>query len=223
MLAIRLLTNNKVMKFLEIAKTIKLIVSVITLTVMMISFSSCSSNDFEYQKNIQESFVEAKNIDYLSVDKLAEIVLSSDTMNFQFVDLRTPHQYLNGHILNAISKPFKSLYGDECETFCNTEKVFLLYGNDASQAGLAFTYLKKLGVENIIAVGGGYDFINDNIIENFGIHTGTYNDEIAKYDFAQIVAETSGGSVGGSDNSSAPPPVIPVQRKNDGGNVGGCE
>jgi rhodanese-related sulfurtransferase len=183
--------------------------------------ASCS-NDYKYQLSVNETFDTIKNIKPLPLNELVKIISTADTNNYQFVDIRTPHEYVNGHILNAINVPFKSLDEKNCKTFCDNKKVYLLYGKDASEALLANSYLLQLGIKNTYSV-GSYDFIKKNILDEFAIHSANYNDEDAKYDYARIIAEISGGSNTNTETTTAPPPVVPVQRNNSEGNVGGCE
>ena len=202
----------------------KNILLIVGFVAVMLAFSSCTKYNFKFQKSVEESVESMQNAELLSLDKLIEVVVTVDTNNYQFVDIRNPHEFSNGHILNAVSYPLKNLYAEKCEVFCDNEKIFLIYGENVSQARLAYSYLKQIGVDNIYAVGGGYDFIVENIIKNFGVRSNSYDDEIAKYDYAKVIAQTSGSVVIGSDaGSNDAPPVTIVKRKKKDGNVGGCE
>ncbi len=192
-----------------------------TFVAVIILFLASCSNDYKYQISVNQTLDTAQNVQLLPLNEVVEIITTADTNNYVFVDIRTPHDYANGHLFNAINLPFKNLYGDNCKTFCQN-KTFLIYGKDASQSLLAYTYLLQLGIKNIYAI-GSYDFIKKNIIDEFSIHSDNYFDEDAKYDYAKVLAETAGGTTTNSESSTAPPPVVPVQRNTGGGNVGGCE
>ncbi|MEA3451175.1 MAG: rhodanese-like domain-containing protein [Bacteroidota bacterium] len=202
-------------------KKILLILSFVSL---IIAFSGCTKYNFKFQKSVDDSFESAKKVELLPLDKLVEVVIIADTNNYQFVDIRTPYQYSNGYILNALSLPIKSLYAENCEVFCNNDKIFLIYGENSTQARLAYSYLSQLGIKNIYALGGGYDYIEENIIKQFGVRSNSYDNEIAKYDYAKIIAQTSGSSAINSNSSSGAAPPIPIiKRKKKDGGVGGCE
>jgi len=202
-------------------KKINYINSIIVIALVLV-MSSCTKNNYKYQKTVEESLEIVNKIDLLPVTKLAEILITEDTVNYQFVDIRTPHEYANGHLQNAISLPFKSLNKELEDVFCNNNRKLLVYGENASQARLACLYLKQIGIENVTPVGGGYEFIYKNIINSFAIHKGTYDDEIAKYDYKKVIEETPGvGDV--STSPTAPPPTTIVVPQKKTGSVGGCE
>ncbi len=193
------------------------------LVIFTATFSSCTKYNFKYQKSVAKSYKDMKIIKLFPLNKLVEVVVTADTNIYQFVDIRNPHQYVNGHILNAKSLPLKSMYGKNISIFCNNKKIFLLYGNDASEARLAYSYLEELGIKNIYPLGGGYNFIEKNIIKQFGVRSNTYDDEIARYDYAKVIAQTSGSSVSNSNASTSAPPMPVIKRKKTATNVGGCE
>jgi len=193
------------------------------LFVLAVIFAGCGGNKYDYQMSVEDTFAQGKQMDLLPVEKLAAIILSQDTLNYQFVDVRNPHRFQDGHVDGAINLPLKGLYNHNLDAFCEADKVFLVYGEDASQARMAVSYLRQLGFDNVIAVGGGYGFIRKNIIENYTVHSATYDDEVAKYDYAKIVATTAGASVDQSQTAApAPAAVVPVKRKKTE-SVGGCE
>lgn len=203
-------------------KKIKNTLLIVIFVTVIISLSACSKYNFKYQKSVKDSFTEMKNVELFSIDKLIDVIITSDTITYQFVDIRIPHKFVNGHILNAVNVPLKSMNKNNCKVFCQKDKIFLIYGETPSQARIAYSYLTEMGFKNIYVVGGGYDFIENNIIEKFGFRSSVYDDEIARYDFAKVIAETSGSTVSNANTSSAPPPVVVVKKKK-AGNVGGCE
>ena len=191
--------------------------------VILLSLTGCTKYNYKYQQSVEETYQDMKNAEFFPLTQLAQIVVERDTDNYQFVDVRNPHEFANGHLYKAISLPLKDLYGKKLTAFCDNSKTFLIYGRDASEAMQAYLYLKQLGINNIKPVGGGYDFIYDKIIRSFGIHTGTYDDEIAKYDYAEVIAQTAGVSAGTGGSSTPPPTPVVVPQKKTEGSVGGCE
>lgn len=197
----------------------------IGLAIFILGFSSCSNNKKEFKYSIPETFEFAQNIKYFNIENLVDIIFSEDTTNYVFVDVREPHDYINGHILNAINFPLKSLNKDKVEIFCQNDLTYLIYGYDGSQAALVYSYLTQLGIKNIALLGGGYDFIYNNIINSYNIKSATYDDETAKYNFAEVIAEIKGSNASDSSTNSAaaPPPVINVQNTNNTQSSGGCD
>ena len=187
---------------------------------LLIFVSACSSGDFKYKKSIYDTFEAGKNIPIISADKLAEIVLGEDTLNYQFVDIRNPHEFNISHVTNAINIPFDVLQGDNCKIFCEKDKTFLIYGNNTSEARIAASFLNQMGINNIMAVGGGHSFIQENIINQFGIYSDLYDDEIALYDYKKVISETPKGNAGSSPTGDLS--FVPVARKSEVA-AGGCE
>ena len=187
---------------------------------LILFLSSCSNGEYKYQKSVDDTFEVGKNISVISVDKLAEIIYGEDTVNFQFIDIRTPHDFNISHVTKAINIPISVLQGDNCETFCDNDKTFLIYGYEATDARLATSYLNQMGINNVLAVGGGYDFIENNILNQFGIYSNSYDDEIALYDYKTVIAETPKGNA--STSNAGPVSFVPVARKTEGA-TGGCE
>jgi len=195
----------------------------IGLVTLIFGMASCSNDKNEFKYSVSEAHEFAQNVNYLSIDKVVDIILSNDTINYLFVDIRDPHDYINGHIMNAINLPLKNLHGNNIDVFCENNIIYLIYGDDGSQAALVYTYLRQLGVDNVLPIGGGYNYIYNNVISSFNIKSATYDDEIAKYNYAETVLETSGlNSTDGENSSSAPPiPIVNVQNNSVSG--GGCE
>ncbi|MBN2664114.1 MAG: rhodanese-like domain-containing protein [Bacteroidales bacterium] len=191
----------------------------------ILGFSSCSNDKKEFKYSVPEAFEFAQNVKYLDIETVVDIILSYDTINYIFVDVREPHDYINGHIMNAINLPLKSLSGNNTKIFCQNDLIYLIYGYDGSQAAMVYTYLMQLGIKNVAPLGGGYDYIYNNIISSFNIKSATYDDEIAKYNFAKIVSETSGlgkADANGNSSSAPPPTIINVQQTDNVQSSGGC-
>lgn len=195
------------------------------LLALIIGFTSCSDDKKDFQFDVPEAFEFAQNVEYVKLEKLVDIILSHDTVNYIFVDVREPHDYIKGHIVDAINLPLKSLHGENIKTFCEQNVIYLIYGYDGSQAALVYTHLRQLGIKNVAPLGGGYGYIYNNIINSFNVKSATYDDEDAKYNYAKIIAETSGLNVpdSSSNSASAPPPVINVQNTDNNQSSGGCD
>lgn len=167
---------------------------------------TCSDNSKkEYALSIDET-LEAylHKQDILSVEKLANILLCKHENVYQLIDLRTPPEYIKSHIDGAINIPAKNILDMEYYELLNQdEKINVLYCRDQSQAINIYMILKQLGFENIKVALGGYDYINEYILAQYGIKSGDYSDEKPKYDFLRLVV-----AVDQPVNDSIIPPVV---------------
>ena len=160
----------------------------------------------------------------ISPQLLGDIYYSDkSTSNYQFVDLRTPKVFENGHIEGAINIPFRTMTRNHnCTVFLNQNIVNIIYGESTEQVIFAGFFLQQIGVKNYFIALGNYDFINDNIIEHYNVHSAAYNPEIAQYDYAKIVKETAGAQNYSSSVKSKKPKVA-IKRRKKAAAGGGCD
>jgi rhodanese-related sulfurtransferase len=133
------------------------------------------------------------NNDILSPEKLSNIILcKKDTELYQFIDLRTPHDYIENHVKDAINIPAKDILDEKYINILNQDKkINILYCKSNCNAITSYLMLKQLNFKNIKVALGGFEFVNNYIIEVYGIKTGVYNDEKPRFDFLRLVAGTN--------------------------------
>ena len=157
------------------------------LAFIMISCSDSSKK--EYALTIDETLdAYIHKEDILSIEKLANILLCKHENVYQMIDLRTPPEFQKSHVKGAINIPAKNVLDMEYYDILNQDEfINVLYCRDKNQAINIYLILKQLGFKNIIVALGGYDYINEFIIAQYGIHSGDYNDEKPKYDYLRMV------------------------------------
>ncbi len=130
--------------------------------------------------------------DILSPEKLSNIILcKKDTHLYQFIDLRTPHDFIANHVKGAINIPAKDILDEKnIEILNQDEKINILYCKNTCDAINSYLILKQLNYKNNKIALGGFEFINDYIVDNYGIRTGVYYDEKPRFDFLRLVAGT---------------------------------
>ena len=184
----------------------KILIFIITVFLL----SSCAKdNSKKYVLNPQETLKAYINKeDILSSNKIANIILcKKDTSTFQFIDLRTPHEFAINHYPGAINVPYKDILDEKYLNILNQdEKINVLYGSDIYESIDAFIMLKQLNYKNNRLSLGGFEFINNYIVNSYGIKTGIYDDEKPKYDFIRLVVGTEGPKF----DSISKPKVIDV-------------
>lgn len=169
----------------------KLFKNIVWLSVLLLIVSACTKEPRKKYKLTSQEALEAyiSKEDILSIEKVANILLCKHEHHYQMIDLRTPPEFIKGHIENAISIPAKNVLDMEYFHILNQdEKINVLYCRGKNQAVNIYMVLKQLGFKNIKVALGGYDYINDFIVQKYGIKSGDYNDEKPKYDFMKLVA-----------------------------------
>ncbi|MCK5775370.1 MAG: rhodanese-like domain-containing protein [Bacteroidales bacterium] len=182
----------------------KILKNILLASVLLLMLSACNTNTKkEYKISAQETLdAYLLGEDILTVEKVANILLCKHEHHYQMIDLRTPPEFIKGHIDGAISIPAKNVLDMEYfDTFNQGEKINVLYCRGKNQAVNIYLILKQLGFKNIKVALGGYDYINDFIIEKYGINSGDYYGEKPKYDFIRLV---SGIDQPKKDSISAP-------------------
>lgn len=175
----------------------------ILLLVSIVLFSCTSENRKKYAISTEdalEAYISKKDI--LSVEKVANILLCKQDHIYRMIDLRTPHEFAQGHIQDAINIPAKNVLDmDYYNLFNQDEKINVLYCRGKNQAINIYMILNQLGFKNIKVALGGYDYLNEYVVEQYGVKSGDYDDEKPKYDFLRLIAEVD---IPKRDSISAP-------------------
>lgn len=193
----------------------------------VLALSSCNNSKRSFLLTPKEAALKASSeANVISPQLLADIYYSEGlTANYQFVDLRTPKIFENGHIKGAINIPFKSMTkNNNCKIFLDPDKINIIYGETSEQTIFAGFLLQQLGLKNYYIVLGNYDYIKDNIIDHYNVYSAPYNPEIAQYDYAEIVSETAGAqNYSNTDSNTPSKAAAPIKRKTKTAAGGGCD
>jgi rhodanese-related sulfurtransferase len=142
---------------------------------------------------------------------------------YQFIDLRNSPDFQLGHLPNAINIPVKHIFDKEYEAILNPgDKINVLYAADHAAACGPWMILRQLGYNNNLIMLGSYDYVKNNIIEDFAPMSGNFRDEKPKFDFAKIISETSGGKVSSGTETNNPGIIPAVKKKKEPKSGGGC-
>lgn len=157
--------------------------------------------------------------------KMAKIVARKN-QHYQLIDLRSPYDFLIGHIDDAINIPLNSILEDEnfatIKKISESGKTMIFYGNDQSQANGPWLLMTQLGIKNIKVLAGGYEYF---ILRNDSAYIAVdsvYFAEKAKYNYAKVIQEISGDNNVSFTVEKQPQKVIPKRRKKKGVAAGGC-
>ncbi len=160
----------------------------------------------------------------LSEEEFADIVLLKDTANYQFIDVRSAHEFIGSHLPDAINIPLskKFLCDANMKQLNQDKKILVLFGKNSSQSVATFLLLKQLGFKNMKVALGGCHYSKGYLMNNFGMRTGAYNGETARYDYSKVVAETSGAGAAVASSSSASKPKRKAVKRKKKAVSGGC-
>ena len=159
--------------------------------------SSCNTKEGITQKGVNQT-CEAS---ILEKDDLVNLLYAKDLKGIQFIDIRTPHKYAVGHLPNAINMPMKNFFSKEEFEKINKDDVLILYGDDTSTPQMMALMAGHFTNSKFYIAGGGFDFINNKILNGYGIHSELYNDELPIVDFKNAVEEIKKRAGGGSSTA----------------------
>jgi len=197
----------------------------IILLLSILALTSCTNKQGKtFVLSPKEAAKANSQTNVISPQLLGDIYYSQgNTSEYQFIDLRTPQVFENGHVANAINIPFRAMNKNKsCRFFLNQDVINIIYGESPEQVIFAGFFLQQIGVKNYFIVLGNYDFIRDNIIDHYNVYSAPYNPEIAQYDYARIVAETAGDRNYASSPKSLKPAAT-FKRKKKSAAGGGCD
>ena len=194
--------------------------------IILIALISINQPEHPYELSQEEALKMALSSDKMEViPEEIQFLRTDDSVNVYFVDLRSPGEYIKGHIEEAVNIPRNSIIGEEnLEFFRNLDSAdtAILYGTDQLQASGPWMILRQLGISNIKMLKGGYNYYATHSLDVSDMpETPSYMIEAPQYDYAQIVEETPGiGDV--TVETEGPEQVIPVRKKKTQRVAGGC-
>lgn len=186
----------------------KIINKILILSIAIFMVSCGVDDSKKYVISTEDALTAYLNKDDIySSEKIANILLCKKSDTYQLVDIRTPHEFAINHLSGAINVPSKDILDEEYYNIINQdEKINVLYSSEGYQAIDTYMILKQLNFKNIKVALGGFGFINDYIVDSYGIKTGVYDDEKPRYDFIRLVA----GADKPKNDSISRPDVITV-------------
>jgi len=172
-----------------------LIILALFAIIVFLAFNFVNTPKYKFAKVHSKEMEECTDASYtFTPDEVAKVILNKDK-NTILVDVRSKHDFVNGHITNAkhINKT-TVLNKENYKFFSNLKKEkkkVIFYGKDVVEANIPFMILKQMGVENIGISCEGYDFFNDNDIHHIASAKSSYpNNETPVTNFANYISIT---------------------------------
>ncbi|MCF8374535.1 MAG: rhodanese-like domain-containing protein [Bacteroidales bacterium] len=198
------------------------LIGVAFLFVIIVGFVTTKEPEHKYALSVADMHKAVINHKETLTPEEAVKIMYSNNPAYRFVDLRNPQDFINGHIDGAVNIPLQNILSEEYQSLWeDTAITNILYANSHDKACGPWMLMKQLGHNNNRILLGGYNFFKNNVMDNFTLRSNNYQDEVAKYDYAKIVQETSGGqNVSSQATSKKAPPV--ARKKKKGAAQGGC-
>jgi rhodanese-related sulfurtransferase len=197
------------------------IIGVIFILLIIIGFATMERPKHLYRMSTEQMLEKALKYDYiLRFDKFIDIYYNHDSL-YQFIDLRSAHDYQIAHLSGAINIPLAKVLDDEYKDILNQDKKIniLYYSNQCGACG-PWMILSQIGYKNNYVLAGGYDFVQEYIIKNYAPMLGNYSAEKAKYNYKELISNTAGGAGASSSEVVAPTPIIKKKAVEE--EEGGC-
>ena len=192
------------------------------ITLILVAFLliiSCKNNSEISSNEIKKSC----NANSITKEQLANILYSKDLTGVQFIDIRTPHDYTISHLPNAINIPMKNFFNKKYFKKINKNDVLIVYGADATSPRLMALMSDHFNKGNFYIALGGYTYIRHNIIDNYAIYSGMYDDEKPLVDFQKTIDEIKSKAGVKSDKiikkTTSSKPIVKRKKKEV---TGGC-
>ncbi|NOZ62880.1 MAG: rhodanese-like domain-containing protein [Calditrichaeota bacterium] len=113
--------------------------------------------------------------------------------DFLLIDVRSPEEFAQGHIKNAINIPLPELIKPETIDELDTDKLIILYSNGISHAIQAWVVLHAADISDVVVLEGGLNYWNKYILNPKPPGQYASNDEILIYKSKAAIAGALGG------------------------------
>lgn len=146
-------------------------------------------------------------------DELADWLINKDP-SIQLIDVRSPEEYEQFSLGNAINIPISDILSDKWVDYLDQGiKINILYSNGSTQSHEAWMILRQLGYENNYVLQGGLNYWVETILNPETPKTTEPDDEIAKYDFRKGASQYFGGAAVSTKSSSSTATKKPVIKR----------
>ena len=117
------------------------------LLILLLLLSSCSSSD--------------DNLGYEQISMEDAKVIMDEEKGYIILDVRTPDEFAEKHIPNAINIPNETIGTEEIAELPDKEQKILVYCRSGNRSKQAAEKLVKLGYANVVEIGGINDWTGE--------------------------------------------------------------
>jgi len=170
-----------------------------------------------YKLTNQEMAMQLENPEmWLMPVDINEIAQKGDLENYLFVDLRSPEAFRKGTLPMAVNLPFEHLLDKQSLKMFDTRKTILLFADKESVSASAGLLLKSQGYDNLRMAANDFDFLKNQVWEQYRPAAAFSRQEKARYDYNRFFRQAPKKATETSSKMPAGPQeeVVKVQ--------GGC-
>ena len=120
---------------------------IILILLIILLLSACSPND--------------GNLGYEQISMEEAKVIIEEEKGYIILDVRTPDEFTEKHIPNAINIPNESIGTEEIAELPDKEQKILVYCRSGNRSKQASEKLVKLGYTNVVEIGGINDWTGE--------------------------------------------------------------
>jgi len=196
--------------------------AVLFFAIIAMAFALMPAPEKKFKLSQEETLsIITSKLQVIHPEKIKEILETND-QSYQFIDLRTAQEFNLYHLPGAINIHIHDILNNENEALLNPkDKMNILYGATVEDACPAWLILEQLNYKNNSIMLGGFKLVKSNVIDKYAPDEVWFKNEVAQYDYAQIVKETAGAG-SATNSSSAPKKKSIIKRKKKKSVAGGC-
>lgn len=172
-----------------------LLIAALLLIIIVLAFRFIKTPEYKFAKDALNSPIDYTDTAYIfTPNELAKSIVEEEDDKIVLVDIRSNHDYVNGHLPNAKNIAKTSILDEKNYKFFSELKknnqIAVLYGADIEEANIPFMVLNQLGIENISMASKGYQFFKNNDLEKLANSEIDYSTiEVPAADFAKFITD----------------------------------
>lgn len=117
------------------------------LLILLLLLSSCSASD--------------DNLGYKQISMEEAKIIMDEEKGYIIVDVRTPDEFADKHIPNAINIPNETIGTEEIAGLPDKDQKILVYCRSGNRSKQAAEKLVKIGYTNVVEIGGINDWTGE--------------------------------------------------------------
>ena len=102
---------------------------------------------------------------YRQISMDEAVTMMEEESGYIILDVRTPEEYRERHIPNAINIPNETIGSEDIQELPDRDQLILVYCRSGNRSKQASGKLAELGYTNIVEIGGINDWIGDTVSE----------------------------------------------------------
>lgn len=102
---------------------------------------------------------------YRQISMDEAVTMMEEESGYIILDVRTPEEFRERHIPNAINIPNKTIGSEDIQELPDKDQLILVYCRSGNRSKQASGKLAELGYTNIVEIGGINDWTGDTVSE----------------------------------------------------------